>query len=368
MIDVVVFTEAPTKDYFRTLSYLEENGKIRLEVRDSRFIYLIGLKVYNSIKFLRYIGNKFFGKTLDVGRKVCLKNDILKSLTAYFSLLFSNKIIITLFAPYNPVIWYLILLKLFKRKLIVMVSWPYWDRTYYVHKKGLFRKLLWDRFLKNMDIVTISESARNELLKFSKNVTQIPHSVDPEIFFPGKKSRNFSVIYVGRLIKEKGIRDLIQVAKELDYIEFLIVGDGPLKDEVLNSGLKNVKYRGYVEHGSVLAKLYSNAHVCILNSFRVSKWEELYGIVLLEALSCGTPVISTDCIGPREIVKSEFGILIQQRNKEELKKKIVYMYKNKVEVVKMGRSGRNFILANYDVKNLASRWENILSKKFYLSN
>jgi len=356
-----VFTEAPTKDYFRSLIYLENKGKAKLEFIDSRIIYLIGLRLYYTFGFLRWFGNKFFDKPLDV-KRVCLMG-VLKSFSYYFRMLFTDRIIVALFAPYSWISIYLFLLKKLGRKVVYMSSWPVWDGSYYVHKPNFIKLYFWNKFLVNIPIVTVSETAKNNLSKYSNNILQIPHSVDINLFKTGVKNKKFTVLYVGRMIKEKGIRDLLEVAKELVDIEFIFIGKGKIEDEVKNCGFNNVKYLGFIDHKD-LPKLYASSHVFILNSFKTSKWEELYGIVLLEALSCGTTVISTDCVGPKEIVSKDVGILITQRNKDVLKKAIVYAFKNKVKINLMGKRGRKLVEGKYNVEDLSKKWDEFLSSNF----
>ena len=265
-----------------------------------------------------------------------------------------------LFAPYSNISFYLVLLKLLKKDMIYMTSWPFCNEVDYAYKPSYLGLNFWRYFLEDQKIVTISSTAKINLEKYSSNIDQLPHGVDLSLFKISGKTKQFQVLFVGRIIPEKGIEDLLSVASKLKDIDFVFVGSGSLDYKLKECSLKNVKYLGEIRDRNRLAKIFSESHVFVLNSFKVEGWEELYGIVLLEALASGTAVISTDCVGPREIVKKEFGFLIEQKNKDELMKVLEYCYNHKKEIVKMGMSGRKFVEENYDINKLSKKWNEVL--------
>jgi len=352
-MEVVVFTECPTKDYFRALLKLDNN----IQFIDSRAFYLFFLKVYSELYFLRKIGSKL-GKPLEV--KKVLWKDVFWSFFGYIYLIFTSKKVVALFAPYSWIAVYLFFIRTLGTKVVYMTSWPHWNEKDYVFKPNKIKVFFWKKFLKNIKCVTISKSAENSLKKFTSNIVQIPHAVDLGLFKVGKKDKKFKVLFVGRIIEEKGIQGILNVAAQLKDIEFVFAGSGSYIEKVRTCALKNVVYLGEVRDREKLAAIFSSAAVFVLNSYKVPGWEELYGIVLLEALASGTCVISTDCVGPKEIVRKEFGFLISQKNEKELKEKIEYLFKNKKLVVKMGLEGRKFIEDNYDINVLVGKWVDVL--------
>ncbi len=359
MMEVVVFTECPTRDYYRGLVYLEKEGKIKLEFRDSRVLYLLFLRIYGQFLFLRKIGSKYFGKPLNVKRP-CIIDDVIPSIKAYLTLPFTKKKVVVLFAPYSWMVVYLLFLKVMRRDVVYMTSWPYWDGKDCVHKATWFKVYLWKKFLKGVSTVTISRTGKENLLRFNRKVVQIPHGVDLSLFYPGEKRVKFSVLYLGRMVKEKGVEGLLEVAKSLPNIEFTFVGSGNMVDKVKDCGLSNVVYLGEIRDRERVAQLFREHHVFVLNSYKVDKWEELYGIVLLEAMASGVSVLSTDCVGPKEIVKEEFGFLVRQKDEEGLKEKLEFFYENPERVEEMGSKGREYAEKNYDVKSLALKWYEVL--------
>src|SRR3989339_408973 len=321
-MDVLIFTECPTEDYYRALLYLEKKGKAKVRFLDSRTLYLFFLKLYSSHALLRKIGHRYFGKPLDIDKKVRWKD------------------------------------------IVFMTSWPYWNEQEYVHRPLPFVRFFWKQFLQNISLVTISQTGKIQLEKYSSHVTQIPHAVDIETFHPGKK-KSFQVLFVGRIIPEKGIQGILDAARQLKHIPFVFVGSGSAVSLVQNSGLKNVCYLGEIRDREKLAQIFRESSVFVLNSYKIPGWEELYGIVLLESLASETPVISTDCVGPQEIVQKEFGFLIPQKDTDALKEKIQYCFEHQGELEKMGEEGRTFVEKYYDIENLSGKWYAVLISKTF---
>lgn len=120
------------------------------------------------------------------------------------------------------------------------------------------------------------------------------------------------ILSVGRLVTQKGFHDLIEafklVAPQVD-VDLVIAGEGPLelalRSAVSAAGLSDrVHFTGYVENPF---PMYRNAALFVL----ASHWEG-FGNVIVEALSCGAPVVCTDCPGgPKDILDNgRFGVLV----------------------------------------------------------
>jgi glycosyltransferase involved in cell wall biosynthesis len=144
--------------------------------------------------------------------------------------------------------------------------------------------------------------------------------------FKMKKKEPF-VLFVGNMIKRKGLDNLIQVAKELENVNFILVGRGKEKERLESIASKNVKFLGYVPDKK-LVDLYSKAMVFCLPSIG-----EGFGLVLLEAMASGCGIIST-------IPLNYEGIRIEVDNKLDLKNAIESMMKNPKKTKTMGRKNR----------------------------
>ena len=131
------------------------------------------------------------------------------------------------------------------------------------------------------------------------------------------------VLYFGRYAVEKGIGTLLEVCKELPEIPFVFAGSGPLKDEVAK--ISNIKDVGF-QSGKELESLIAKAKFSIYPS----EWYENCPFSVMESQMYGTPVIGADIGGiPELIQKDKTGELFESGNKEQLKEKIVSLWKDK---------------------------------------
>lgn len=119
------------------------------------------------------------------------------------------------------------------------------------------------------------------------------------------------IMFVGRLSKEKNIKSLLNAKKQskTNY-KLIIVGDGPeyknLKNKVKKENIAGVTFTGFRND---IEKILPQADILILPSF-----SEGFGIVLIEALACGIPVIGSNVDGIKEIITPDVGLLIDPYN------------------------------------------------------
>jgi glycosyltransferase involved in cell wall biosynthesis len=149
-------------------------------------------------------------------------------------------------------------------------------------------------------------------------------------------------LYVGRLSKEKGIDILLDAWSRVD-LPLKVIGDGPLKSSVESNALASVEYIGLKKKDGVL-ELIKNADFIIMPS----TWYETFGMVIIEAFSCGTPVLASR-LGSLQtiIVDGITGLHFEAGNPVELAEKVQWMIENPAEVKKMGANARKEYLAKY---------------------
>jgi glycosyltransferase involved in cell wall biosynthesis len=106
----------------------------------------------------------------------------------------------------------------------------------------------------------------------------------------------FTVGFAGRLIESKGIRDLLEATAQMEHpAELVLFGSGPLRDvcAAANSPDRPVTVVSDVSHGE-MDSAYAQMDVLVLPSRTTDTWAEQFGRVLVEAMSCGRPVIGSD--------------------------------------------------------------------------
>jgi len=133
----------------------------------------------------------------------------------------------------------------------------------------------------------------------------IPNGIAPATVEPGCGGK---IVYVGRLIKDKGVADLIEGMKQLPQAQLLIVGDGPDRPrlEKLARGLP-ITFMGFVEPAAVFDYL-KQARVLVLPSHLGDGFPN----VIMEAMNCGVPVVATATAGIPDLVRhAETGYLYE---------------------------------------------------------
>ena len=140
---------------------------------------------------------------------------------------------------------------------------------------------------------------------------------------------NIRFLNIANLIPLKGQEELIlafdKAFKDIENTELIIAGEGPLQNKLtelskqLNLSDK-IKLIGLIDREEVVKQL-DDCHVFVLPSHY-----ETFGVVLIEALSRGVPVISTYCGGPECIVNESNGILVEPKNLNQLAEALLKMY------------------------------------------
>jgi glycosyltransferase involved in cell wall biosynthesis len=168
-------------------------------------------------------------------------------------------------------------------------------------------------FYKNIPFLTGSNSTKADLIHYgiaAKNISVIPHGlfIKPVRSVP-LKEKSLTLLYVSRLVKMKGIEDAIrifaEVVKKTPLAKLWIVGSGEesyvqkLHSLVVQLGLNSsVIFFGYVDEVKKI-ELYQKAHFLLHTSVR-----EGFGLVVIEANSQGTPAITYDSPGLRDVVQN----------------------------------------------------------------
>ena len=127
-------------------------------------------------------------------------------------------------------------------------------------------------------------------------IAVVPHAVPLWDYAPDARGDTFTVGFAGRLVPEKGIRDLVAATALLkEPARLLLVGDGPLRREVeaMQPPGVRIEVRSDVKHER-MPDAYAEMDVLVLPSRTTATWAEQFGRVLVEALLCGVPVVGSD--------------------------------------------------------------------------
>ena len=141
------------------------------------------------------------------------------------------------------------------------------------------------------------------------------------------------VLFFGRLSEEKGLNIFLEACKELKDIKFKVAGTGPLQD-LCKKVSPNVEYVGF-KTGKELEQLIAKAKFSVYPSI----WYENCPLSILESESLGTPVITANYGGMKELVENEkTGIFIDKINKMSLKNAILALYNDNKKIDEMSKN------------------------------
>jgi glycosyltransferase involved in cell wall biosynthesis len=221
-------------------------------------------------------------------------------------------------------------------------------------------------------ITTVSKYSSEKMLQFygvdKTKIRVVPNGVDTERFKPSGGCETIKhqigiddklcVLFVGRLIPRKGLPFLIEAAKhivkEFSQTMFVVVGDGPLKNN-LRAHLEKMNLTGnFVFLGDVnekvLPALYNCADVFVLPSL-----QEGQGIALLEAQATAKPVVAFNVGGVREAVLDKETGFLMKPDSRLLAEAVMKLLASHSLREKMGRSGREFVSGKFSWDVCAQR-------------
>ncbi|MCP5158048.1 MAG: glycosyltransferase [Gammaproteobacteria bacterium] len=180
-----------------------------------------------------------------------------------------------------------------------------------------------------------------------------------------------TLVFVGRVAFEKNIEFLLQVAHELEQtthpnIVLIVAGEGPAEDRLRRLGRElglqaNLRFVGYLERGTELSGCYQAG-----DAFVFASRTETQGLVLLEAMSLGVPVVSTAVMGTRDILAAKRGALVAEEDVTHFATQVRQVIDNAELRQQLGEDGRIYArqwTAEGPAQALLAFYETLLAKK-----
>ncbi|WP_424355165.1 glycosyltransferase family 4 protein [Methanobacterium sp. MBAC-LM] len=217
--------------------------------------------------------------------------------------------------------------------------------------------------------ITNSSATRDSCLESGiekEKLDIIPFGVDIDFYKPlkiPKDKKMFHILAVGYLIERKGFEYLIKAVKEVltqhENVRLTIVGSGPLEEKLKNiiKELKlesNAKIMKNVSDDELL-QLYNSSDLFVLPSIVDSQGNtEGLGVVLLEAMACGLPVIGSDTGGIPDIIQNdETGLLVPEKNILGLSNAILSLIEDEELKDKLAVNGYNKVREKFNWEKIA---------------
>jgi len=248
-----------------------------------------------------------------------------------------------------------ILKTIFNKKLVISLH-----AVYELSGKSLTSKAIAWIVNKADKVLWLSKVIREQISSLGisqEKLEKYKYWVDIDRFSPkdSKETRKkkgineqFTVLFVGRLIQKKGAKLLVDIAKELSQVQFVLIGSGPEEQYLEKSSKqnKNIQFLGKIKN-SELHEFYNSADIFCFPSL----YDEGFGRVGMEAVSCGLPVVGSNLGGISEALDDTVSVLVNPTHKN-LKIAILELYENPDAIKTLKKSCRDYAMKNFSINNL----------------
>jgi glycosyltransferase involved in cell wall biosynthesis len=290
---VVFLHESGAPAHVAALSHLAQRGAIRLEFAEYRLARTLA-------KAVRAEGPRALARQAASAARL-----------ARLYLRPGDETVVLGVAPFDP---RLVLLEpaLRGRRVVVLNSWIGWDEAAVPHPLRSERvRDAWRRLGARALFVGVSPASADGARAVFERTSYIPHSVPmparprPADPAPGGPLR---LVYIGRLAPAKGVHELLELVDRLgSAVTLEVVGYGPLAGEVRRRAWRDprVTFRGRITDPEAKTAILHRADLLVLPSKRIGTWEETFGLVVIEALAHGVPVVMSPLRGPCSVHRGE---------------------------------------------------------------
>lgn len=252
-----------------------------------------------------------------------------------------------------PGCWTAVMTKMiFKKRLILRCGyiWSYFALQNKENVIKIYIKKIIEKFSCTFSDVVVCSSVWDQSYlerNYKVKAKVIPNYVDTEIFKPRNiPKKKKSICFVGRLERQKNLIALLEALKGLPY-ELTIIGSGSMR--------KKLKMKAEVDNINVRF-INSVSHLRlpeILNQHEVFILPSLYEgtpKALLEAMSCGLPVIGTDVKGIKDIIEHQKNGYLCETSASSIRKGILELLRDKTVQDKISINARQTILKNFSIE------------------
>ncbi|MCK4491014.1 MAG: glycosyltransferase family 4 protein [Candidatus Altiarchaeales archaeon] len=322
--------------------------------------------------------------------------NLLKSILQSFIFILTNAGNFDLIYVRDPIAGTIALIpkKIFRKKMIHEINGIPDERklhgNYFLNNGYVFILELAEKIsIKNSDrIIGVTQRLKEYIIKkygvAENEISVVPNGVNTAIFHPMNDPRVIQEIkgklkiskeerivgFVGTLAPWQGLEYLIEAAplilKEIPEVRFILVGDGPMKDDLEGKirGLDleaNFIFTGTVPYREVPG--YINASdVCVVPKKPLKSGYS--PLKLYEYMACGKPVIASRISGFEILEQNNAGILVEPENPRDLAKAIIKLLEDDMLGDEMGRNGREYVVETHSWESVARKVEKVCKKVF----
>jgi spore coat protein SA len=229
--------------------------------------------------------------------------------------------------------------------------------------------------LREVRVVFVSQALADAALENCPDLAQVEvllNGANPSVYFPRPQSelkadgRNTEILFVGRLIAEKGVHVLVDAmrllyrrsapvhARIVGSVGFAAGGTSSYLENLITDAPENVVFEGY-KSGAEVAEAYREADLFCCPS----AWWEPFGLVLVEAMATGIPIVATNVGGIPEVLVEGGGILVAPDDPVALADALESLAVNSDLRMRMGKEALSSFRRNFSWQMVRERYRMI---------
>lgn len=258
------------------------------------------------------------------------------------------------------------IMKLFGRKIV-----------FHLHGKGISKQinnqikmLIYKFVFKNQDIITLSELLDYDLKDvFKGRIFHVPNGISKVDYNDNDKPINKvpKILYLSNLIKSKGILDFLDsleilAHKNIDFNVSIVGEEADLTKQELNLLIDKKNISKSVMYLGPKYEKEKNTFFLQSDIFVFPTKNDIFGLVNIEAMKFGLPVVSTNEGAIPEIIDDGVtGFIVDKNSPEQIADKIEFLINNPKKRIEMGKAGRKKFLNNYTIDIFEKNMTNVFS-------
>ncbi len=232
------------------------------------------------------------------------------------------------------------LLMLFRFKRVSVVAWGRGSDVLRILEMSMLKRALvrfMYRFVRRSDLILVLTPVMKEkLAEFGcepEKIRILGNAIDLSLYHPPEKRPQNTVLYVGGARREKGLTYLISAVNQMPKVKMTVVGGwGEEHHKCKKMAKRNIKFVGTIPPQRV------KDHMAKATVLALPSLSEGFGIVLLEAMAMGLPIVASD-VGGIPYVLGDAGLLVPPGNVDELRKALVAVLSNKRLQMSLSKKG-----------------------------
>lgn len=217
-------------------------------------------------------------------------------------------------------------------------------------KRWLFFQLeYWINRYLPAKIIAVSEGEREHALKITKDSVVINNFIDTKAFQANADEETSAIVTCGRISPQKNPALFNEIAKSLPEMQFLWIGDGPLRSSLT---ALNITITGFLPRDKAI---YQVKRACLY--LQTSLWEGM-PVSILEAMAAGRAVVASNVVGNRDLINDgHTGYLCDPEKPEQFVNRITSLLKLPEIRLTVGSNARSYIMENHNLQRAIDSYQ-----------